>query len=65
MSDDTRLGAGPSAPMPYRDAMNATLARHWWALALRGLIAVLFGVIALTDRGRYCRRSRCSSASIC
>ena len=27
--------------------MNATLARHWWAIVLRGVIAVLFGVIAL------------------
>lgn len=27
--------------------MNATLARHWWAIVLRGVIAVLFGVVAL------------------
>ena len=31
--------------------MNATLARHWWAIMLRGVIAVLFGVIALAAPG--------------
>lgn len=36
---------------PDRDAMNATLARHWWAIVLRGAIAIVFGVIALTAPG--------------
>jgi uncharacterized membrane protein HdeD (DUF308 family) len=31
--------------------MNATLARHWWAIMLRGIIAVLFGVVALAAPG--------------
>jgi uncharacterized membrane protein HdeD (DUF308 family) len=31
--------------------MNALLARHWWAIVLRGAIAVLFGVIALAAPG--------------
>lgn len=51
MADDTPFGTGPLSPWPDRDAMNATLARHWWAIMLRGAIAVLFGVIALAAPG--------------
>lgn len=49
MSDHTPFGAGPLSGMLDRDAMNATLARHWWAIVLRGVIAVLFGIIALAS----------------
>jgi uncharacterized membrane protein HdeD (DUF308 family) len=35
-------GAGPT-----NDAMSALLARNWWVIALRGALAILFGVIAL------------------
>ena len=31
--------------------MNATLARHWWAIVLRGVIAMLFGIVALAAPG--------------
>lgn len=51
MAGDTPFGAGPLSPLRDRDAMNATLARHWWAIVLRGAIAILFGVIALAAPG--------------
>ena len=47
MSGHTPLAVEPLSGLPDRDAMNATLARHWWAIVLRGVIAVLFGVVAL------------------
>jgi uncharacterized membrane protein HdeD (DUF308 family) len=37
------VGAWPAVS----DAMSARLARNWWAIALRGVFAILFGVIAL------------------
>ena len=30
------------------ESMNAALARNWWAIALRGVAGIVFGVIALT-----------------
>ena len=31
-----------------RDAMSTVLARNWWLMALRGVVAILFGLIALS-----------------
>ena len=51
MPSDAAFGSGPSSQIAHRDAMNATLARHWWAIVLRGAIAVLFGIVALAAPG--------------
>jgi uncharacterized membrane protein HdeD (DUF308 family) len=32
-------------------AMSAALARNWWAVALRGVLAILFGIFALVTPG--------------
>ena len=34
------------------DAMSAVLAQNWWLIALRGVFAILFGIIASRLRGR-------------
>ena len=42
------------------DKLGAALARNWWLIALRGVLGVIFGVIALLCRSlRYWRSSCC------
>jgi uncharacterized membrane protein HdeD (DUF308 family) len=39
--------AGASGSTPRHDPMIARLAQNWWAIAIRGVLGILFGLVAL------------------
>jgi uncharacterized membrane protein HdeD (DUF308 family) len=49
-ADDSRTGDFPSASA-MADLKSAALARNWWAVAARGVLAILFGVLVLALPG--------------
>jgi len=38
---------GMAGAAATNDAMSAALARNWWLIALRGVLAILFGIVAI------------------
>src|SRR5271165_1211642 len=39
--------AGATGSTPLHDPMIARLAQNWWAIAIRGVLGILFGLVAL------------------
>ncbi len=48
LTQTSPTSTGRGGPDP---AMSAALARNWWAVALRGVLAILFGIVALLTPG--------------
>ena len=46
MTMNDRAGSTTGWP-PGDDAMSNLLAQNWWVIALRGVVAIIFGIIAL------------------
>ncbi len=44
-------GVGPFHADYVRPAHSVALARNWWAVLIRGLLAIVFGIIALAEPG--------------
>jgi uncharacterized membrane protein HdeD (DUF308 family) len=43
---------GPSGLYPARsDALSELLAQHWWAVGLRGILGIIFGLVCLLTPG--------------
>jgi uncharacterized membrane protein HdeD (DUF308 family) len=51
MPSDRPFGTRPLSRFPDRDAINSTIVQHWWTIVLRGVFAVVFGIIALMAPG--------------
>ena len=50
MTVNDRMGTTTGWPAGD-DAMSNLLAQNWWAIALRGVFAIIFGIIALLMPG--------------
>ncbi|NEU12453.1 HdeD family acid-resistance protein [Methylobacterium sp. BTF04] len=50
---DTRTSVVPPIGLQRLDAMSTVLARNWWLVALRGIVAIAFGIVAFAAPGAF------------